>query len=175
MFEGLDAKTKKEAILALNFQKKKDEVMNILVKYAAKIDSEIQVFEDTDFASICTKKIVFVNLEEFFIESEEIAIHKKIDKENGLFIDISYGLFAFLHEIGHIKTINKYKDPIKALENYSREVSEILHEEISTYDMLKVYKTLTLERDADKYAIKHLERNYKELKELDKKILAVIS
>lgn len=175
MFEGLDAKTKKEAILALEFQKKKDEIMSMLVKYAAKIDGEIRVFEDTDFASICTKKMIFVNLEEFFIESEEMATHKKIDKENGLFIDISYGLFAFLHEIGHVKTISKYKDPIKALENYSKKVSEILHEEGSVYDMLKVYKTLTLEKDADKFAIKHLERNYKELKELDKKILTVIS
>lgn len=175
MFEGLDAKTKNEAILALEFQEKKDKIMNMLMEYAAKIDNEIQVFEDADFASICTKKIIFVNLEEFFVESKEVATHKKIDRENGLFIDISYALFAFLHEIGHVKTIDKYADPLKTLENYSKEVAGVLHNGGSAYDILKVYKTLTLERDADGYAIKHLEKNYKELKELDEKILTVIS
>lgn len=152
----------------------RQEIIEVIEKFAHTIDPEIEVYDHEEFASDILSKAIFINTDEFFEDTPLMEIHKKLLKELGYKIDISIPVHAILHEIGHIVMAERYHNPALELLFYNMAVDRIAQKEIEVIDKIREYKGLALEVDADEFAYDFYTRYPKKVKALQKEILDLI-
>jgi hypothetical protein len=146
-----------------------------ILAFVRSIDPSISVeFHDGSMESESINKRIFINIDEFLYTYDDEPDHIQVMKENGFVIDIMLPTYILLHEIGHVKMRERYKNPSALEQQYDYQVNKI----VSNYqglDRLRRYKALKLERDADKYAYDYYLHNYDKVKVFDdiiKKLMA---
>ena len=146
-----------------------------ILAFVRSIDPSISVeFHDGSMESESINKRIFVNIDEFLYTYDDEPDHIQVMKENGFVIDIMLPTYILLHEIGHVKMRERYKNPSALEQQYDYQVNKI----VSNYqglDRLRRYKALKLEQDADKYAYDYYLHNYDKVKVFDdiiKKLMA---
>lgn len=169
MYKGLDQETILAA-KALVREAAKEEIFNLYVEYAQKIDSEIELEEGDTFSSDTFNRVAYLGLDEFFYKYDDEDYHNIIMKEMGYIIDISLQTYAFLHELGHIITIDKYDNWLDVSNEYYRMNFAIVNSKMDRLSQLRAYKKLPLELDADEWAYRHYQENKDAVMELDRKI-----
>jgi hypothetical protein len=149
--------------------------LEILIrKFIYQIDKNIRVvFHDDEMESASLEKTVFMNVDEFIYKFDNEDLHIRIMKEKGMLIDILLPTFILLHEIGHCKTINRYVSPLGKLRQFETKRDNLI-KNLNGYELLKTYKYLDLEKDADEYAYNFYLHNYTFVKKFDKEIRAML-
>lgn len=170
MYEGLDQKTILAAEKALDFQMLKDKMIKVIDKFVQEIDPEIEVEEGDEFESDVFNKVVYAAIDEYFFVYEDEVLHQILLKEKGYNLEISLQMFSILHEIGHIMTISKYKDKLDKAMEYDRLRFNLIKTHKNSLNLLREYKKLDLEVDADEYAYAYYQENKEKVLELDKKL-----
>lgn len=169
MYEGLDQKTILAAEKALAREAAKEEIKALMLEYAQKIDPEIEIEESKQFESDTFNKVVYAAFDEFYYTYDDEILHKIVMKEMGYELDISIQTYSFLHEIGHIVTMQKYESAFDVSVEYDRQRFAIVNSGMDPLSSLRRYKKLQLEKDADGWAYSHYQENKKIIEDLDKK------
>jgi hypothetical protein len=149
-------------------------IERMIRNFVREIDPNVRVvFHDGDMESDGTKQTIYVNVDEFLYTYDDEQNHLQVMKENGLLIDILVPTYIILHEIGHVVNDRKYKYLNAMLMQYHYKVNEL----VKRYDgieLLRKYKQLKLEKDADEFAYKYYLHNYNFIKKFDDEIRAVL-
>jgi hypothetical protein len=141
-----------------------------IIRFVRSVEPSIQVvFHDGPMESDSLNKRIYINTDEFIYTFSDEVDHKAVMKENGLVIDIMLPTYILLHEIGHVVSFKKYNTS-HLLEQYEKAVDGLV-KQFKGLELLRKYKALKLEREADKYAYSYYIHNYAKVKALDTAIL----
>jgi len=141
----------------------------LIRNFIYKINPQIKVVFSDFTESQSLEKIVFFDINDFIFESNDEFCHYISLRKKGMILDILLCTFMILHEIGHIQTISKYKNPIAILTQYQKRVDNLLFIQ-SDFAQLQEYKKLQLEKDADNFAYNFYLHNYNLVKDFDNKV-----
>ena len=137
-----------------------------IIRFVRSVEPSIQVvFHDGPMESDTLNKRVYINTDEFIYAFSDEADHKAVMKENGLVIDIMLPTYILLHEIGHVVSFKRYNTS-RLLEQYAKAVDGLVVQ-FKGLELLRKYKALKLEREADNYAYNYYIHNYDKVKALD--------
>jgi hypothetical protein len=142
-----------------------------IIRFVRSIEPSIKVvFHDGAWESDIIGKQVFVNIDDFFFSFTDENEHLEIMRENGFVVDVMLPTYILLHEVGHIMSAKNYKrSPMLMLDEYEKSVNGLV-KHFRGLELLRKYKALKLERDADRYAYDYYIHNYKKVKALDSAI-----
>lgn len=146
-----------------------------IMSFVRSIDPSISIiFHDGNMESEAQNKRIFINISEFLYIYDDEPDHIQVMKENGMLIDILLPTYILLHEIGHVKMRQTYKNPKVLDKRYAFNVNRIVQKH-KGLERLRLYKKLKLEKDADQYAYDYYIHNYPKVKAFDnyvRKLLA---
>jgi hypothetical protein len=141
-----------------------------IIRFVRSVEPSIQVvFHDGPMESDSLNKRIYINTDEFIYTFSDEVDHKAVMKENGLVIDIMLPTYILLHEIGHVVSFKKYNTS-RLLEQYEKAVDGLV-KQFNGLELIRKYKALKLEREADNYAYSYYIHNYAKVKALDTAIL----
>jgi hypothetical protein len=141
-----------------------------IIRFVRSVEPSIQVvFHDGPMESDSLNKRIYINTDEFIYTFSDEVDHKAVMKENGLVIDIMLPTYILLHEIGHVVSFKKYHTS-RLLEQYEKAVDSLV-KQFNGLELIRKYKALKLEREADNYAYSYYIHNYDKVKALDTAIL----
>lgn len=153
----------------------KNKLQREIIKLVRSIDTTISVvFHDGVMESESVNKRIYINLDEFGYVYDDEPDHIQVMKENGYVIDIMLPTYILLHEVGHVKMYERYKNKKRLEHIYEKSVKEI----VANYqglERLRRYKALKLERDADRFAYNYYIHNYEHIKSFDNKIRSLLT
>ena len=145
-----------------------------ILAFVRSIDPSISViFHDGNMESEAETKRIYINTSEFLYIYDDEPDHIHIMKENGLIIDILLPTYILLHEIGHVKMRQTYKNPKVLDRRYAFNVNRIVQQH-EGLERLRLYKKLKLERDADRYAYDYYLHNYPKVKAFDNHVRHIL-
>jgi hypothetical protein len=147
------------------------QIRKLLKEFIKEIDINMTIKKDKEFyASILEKQLGIAYNHFINPPNSENRLHRKVLREMGIDFDITTTLYYLLHEIGHIQSAKRYgQDIYNRIENYLNENEKLTQIE-NDLEQLRLYKKITLERDADDYAYKFYLNNKKRLKKLDREL-----
>jgi hypothetical protein len=141
-----------------------------IIRFVRSVEPSIKVvFHNGAMESDSLNKRLYINKDEFIYTFSDEVDHKAIMKENGLVIDIMLPTYILLHEIGHIVSFKRYNTS-RVLDQYTKAVDGLV-KQFKGLELLRKYKALKLEREADNYAYSYYIHNYAKVKALDTAIL----
>jgi hypothetical protein len=100
---------------------------------------------------------------------------KKLYKTYGWKISVSMGMFAILHELGHCLTAPTYSDLDKEHNAYIHKQNKINTKILDNYNVMRKYRKIRLERDADLTAYAIYKKNKKLIAYYDKMLKEIIT
>lgn len=96
---------------------------------------------------------IYIDKSYFTSQKPESDIFKRIYENQGWEIKCSMGMFAILHEIGHVLSVKMLDDLQGELKAYTKQVINLQGLNLEREAQITIYKELPLERLADKIAM----------------------
>ncbi len=141
------------------------------------IDENIFIdFKCRYFECDWTINTIYIPIHDFMFEMANESIINDILKENSIHHGLMTPMFSILHEVGHIMTIPNYTSPKSAMRQHQHKVEGLrnLFETLEKDEILRKYKGLKVERDADEWAYNFYKENRLMLHEVNNKIRKII-
>jgi hypothetical protein len=148
-------------------------IENMIRKFVSQVEPNVRViFHDGDMESDSLNAVIYINVDEFLYTFSDEKNHLQIMRENGLLTDILVPTFIVLHEIGHVATARNYKTK-RVFDQYEKQVDGLV-KRYKGLELLRKYKGLKVEREADKFAYNYYLHNYNFVKDFDNQIRALL-
>lgn len=150
-----------------------EKIKKEIKKFVKSVDKDVKVvFHDGNMESDSLNSTIYINIDEYLYEHDDEQLHLNVLKGNNMFIDVLLPTFIILHEVGHVVSSRKYKTK-RIFDQYEKQVDSLV-KRYEGIELLKKYKSLKVEKDADEYAYNYYLHNYKKVKAFDEKIKSII-
>jgi hypothetical protein len=150
-----------------------EKIKREIKRFIKSVDKNVDVvFHDGHMESDSLNSTIYINIDEYLYEHDDEQDHLNVLKQNNMLIDVLLPTFIILHEVGHVVSSRKYKTK-RMFDQYEKQVDSLV-KQYKGLELLKKYKSLKVEKDADEYAYNYYLHNYEKVKAFDNKIKSII-
>jgi len=155
-------------------------IQKFLNKLTEAIDPNLHIKVSFNFESYVFTKVVMFGLNNFTADREERVEQVKLSLIESGFDYTKYCMpqtFSFFHEIGHIITGQQYDnfEFTLAMIKYQQEVDMVNESDLTPLEKDSAYNLLSLELEANEWALNFVAKNQKIIKEYEKEIIPLLT